>query len=82
MVQSFTKGGVALITGGASGIGFALAKKCHGYGMRVIIADKNAESLAAARESFGGGVTAVEVDVSCKGDWDALKATVERDLGG
>ena len=82
MVQSFTKGGVALITGGASGIGLALAKKCHGYGMRVVIADKNAESLTAAKESFGGDVTAVEVDVSRKEDWDSLKSTVERDLGG
>lgn len=82
MAQAFANGGVALITGGASGIGLALAKKCHGYGMRVVIADKNADSLAAAKKSFGGDVTSLETDVSRKEDWDSLKSRVERDFGG
>ena len=34
----FKSGTNALITGGASGVGLALAKKCAGYGMTVIIA--------------------------------------------
>ena len=39
MAQSsvFKNGKLALITGGASGIGLALATKCAGYGMAVII---------------------------------------------
>lgn len=82
MAQSFAKGGVALITGGASGIGLALAKKCHGYGMRVVIADKNEEHLVAAKETLGGDITALEVDVSRKEDWDSLMGTIGRDFGG
>ena len=82
MAQVFTKGGVALITGGASGIGLAIARKCHGYGMRVIIADKSAESLAAARQSLGDGATALEMDVSRKEDWDLVKSRIESDFGG
>lgn len=81
MAQVFKKGGVALITGGASGIGLALAKKCQGHGMRVLIADKNAEALALAKESLGD-VTALEADVSWVEDWQSLRAVVERDFGG
>ena len=82
MAQVFTKGGVALITGGASGIGLAIARKCHGYGMRVIIADKSAESLAAARQSLGDDATALEIDVSRKEDWDLVKSRLEHDFEG
>ena len=36
---------VAVVTGGASGIGKALAKACLGAGMRVVIADVEAPAL-------------------------------------
>lgn len=81
MGQVFKKGGVALITGGASGIGLALAKKCLGYGMRVLIVDKNPETLTQAKESLGD-VTALETDVSQLEEWQSLRAVVERDFGG
>lgn len=81
MANVFKKGGVALITGGASGIGLALAKKCLGYGMRVLIVDKNAETLTRAKESLGD-VTALETDVSQLEEWQSLRAVVERDFGG
>ena len=41
-------GGVAVITGGASGIGLAAARRFAGLGMRVAIADLGADRLAAA----------------------------------
>jgi len=39
---------VAVITGGASGIGFAAAQKFASLGMKVCIADLGADRLAAA----------------------------------
>jgi NAD(P)-dependent dehydrogenase (short-subunit alcohol dehydrogenase family) len=45
-------GRVAVITGGASGIGFAAAKKFTALGMKVVIADWREEALDAAREKL------------------------------
>ena len=57
---------VALITGGASGLGFAAAKKFMALGMRVAIADLPGEKLAAAETELGkhGVAMAVPTDVS------------------
>lgn len=77
----FKTGNTAVITGGASGIGLALAKKCVGHGMRVVVADRNAALLAAAREQLGDIVTA-EMDVGRAEDWAALQGRVEGELGG
>ncbi len=61
-----------MITGGASGIGLALAEKCLGYGMSVIIADNNAENLTAARKR-SPGLETVEMDVGKIEEWGKLK---------
>ena len=45
-------GRVAVITGGASGIGFAAAKKFTALGMKVLIADWREDALDAAREKL------------------------------
>lgn len=78
----FSPGSTALITGGASGIGLALATKCTGYGMNVIIVDNNSKNLVAAKkflkESGGtGNVEGVEMDVSKLEDWEGVKGKVE-----
>jgi NAD(P)-dependent dehydrogenase (short-subunit alcohol dehydrogenase family) len=69
-------GRTAVITGGASGIGLAAARKLAGLGMNVVIADFNAEALeTAARElkEAGPGVEAVRTDVSKAHDVAALR---------
>ncbi|KAH7024106.1 short-chain dehydrogenase/reductase [Ilyonectria destructans] len=76
MAAPFTAGGVAIITGGASGIGFSLAKKCQGYGMRVIIADRDNNALEAATKTLGADVTPFKMDVAQKEGWEALRKTV------
>ena len=60
-------GKVAVITGAASGIGRALAQRCALAGMRVVLADKQAETLratAAELQASGATVLAVPTDVS------------------
>lgn len=58
------KGRVAVVTGGASGVGKALAKAFLGEGMRVVIADVEAPALEAATKELGGSVMGVVTDVS------------------
>ncbi|QEL26674.1 SDR family NAD(P)-dependent oxidoreductase [Bosea sp. F3-2] len=60
---------VAVITGGASGIGFAAARAFADRGMRIVIADRDAEALKAAGQVLATligdeNVLAVGTDVS------------------
>lgn len=60
------EGKVAVITGGASGIGLALGTSCAAEGMRVVLADVEADALDKAAASLPEGVEveAVVCDVS------------------
>ncbi|KIH91470.1 NADP(+)-dependent dehydrogenase [Sporothrix brasiliensis 5110] len=86
----FGPGNTAVITGGASGIGLALAAKCLASGMRVLVADKDAASLAATPKhaaqlaetlyggaSASGSLTTHTLDVSQLKDWAGLRSAVE-----
>jgi NAD(P)-dependent dehydrogenase (short-subunit alcohol dehydrogenase family) len=58
---------VALVTGAASGIGFALADRFASVGMKVVLSDIEATALQAAEKdlkSKGAPVLAVQCDVS------------------
>jgi NAD(P)-dependent dehydrogenase (short-subunit alcohol dehydrogenase family) len=71
---SIEPGRTAVITGGASGIGLAAAKRFAGLGLNVVIADANAEALDAARGELGNAhVEAVHADVSRPEDLEALR---------
>ena len=74
---------VALVTGGASGLGLAAAKAFLERGMRVAIADLPGEKLAAAEAELGqGGVAmAVPTDVSDPDALRHLEAVVRDKLG-
>jgi NAD(P)-dependent dehydrogenase (short-subunit alcohol dehydrogenase family) len=71
---------VAVITGGASGIGLAAALHCVGLGMRVALADLGADRLAGAAQAIrgagAGDVLAVEADVGRLEDLTRLQAEV------
>jgi NAD(P)-dependent dehydrogenase (short-subunit alcohol dehydrogenase family) len=68
-------GGVAVITGAASGIGTGLARKALALGMRVVLADINAAQLQAFADTLKGEVLAVPTNVA---DPAAVEALAER----
>jgi 3-oxoacyl-[acyl-carrier protein] reductase len=54
----------ALVTGGASGIGLAIAKKLHQLGVEVVLCDLDSSRLKAARGAVGGNARTLCVDVT------------------
>ncbi|KAK8039087.1 short-chain dehydrogenase/reductase [Apiospora rasikravindrae] len=75
----FKAGNTAVITGGASGIGLALAKKCAGYGMKVLVADWHAELLAKVPTDVAA---TYQMDVSKAADWAGFKEKIQKDFDG
>jgi NAD(P)-dependent dehydrogenase (short-subunit alcohol dehydrogenase family) len=66
MKESTYSGKVAIITGGASGIGAALAKELARAGAHVVLGDRQvdlAERVASGIRAAGGRATAAEADV-------------------
>lgn len=67
MTKWMRAGNVAVITGGASGIGLAAAHHYAGQGMHVVIADRDDDALAVAETALatdGRQIMAVACDVS------------------
>lgn len=68
-------GNVAVITGGASGIGLAVAEALIGAGMRVVLADIDAPKLRAVEGRLteaGASVATMVCDTTAEADVDAL----------
>jgi NAD(P)-dependent dehydrogenase (short-subunit alcohol dehydrogenase family) len=82
MTSTDFEGRIALITGGASGIGAACARRFLSGGGRVAILDLDPGRVQAAAEELGGGALGVEGDVTRSADLDAAVARVESELGG
>jgi NAD(P)-dependent dehydrogenase (short-subunit alcohol dehydrogenase family) len=78
------EGRCAVVTGGASGIGLAMATALAGEGMRVVVADRDDEpALRAADElrDSGAEVMAAHVDVADPASVEALRQTVTQRFG-
>lgn len=80
---------VAVITGGASGIGFAAAKHFARLGMKICIADMGADKLSRAATLLGhlapGGdadIMIQDTDVSHRDAMEALELAVRTRFGG
>lgn len=73
---------VAVVTGGASGIGLGIARRLAEQGMAVVAADRNAAACAAAVESLSGcgaPTVVVEADIGTEaGSAKAIETAVTR----
>ncbi|MBB5918266.1 3alpha(or 20beta)-hydroxysteroid dehydrogenase [Nocardia transvalensis] len=74
-------GKVALITGGARGMGAAHAQLLVDEGARVIIGDVLADEGQALAEKLGDAARFAELDVSDPGHWDAAVELAQREFG-
>ncbi|MBB5918148.1 NAD(P)-dependent dehydrogenase (short-subunit alcohol dehydrogenase family) [Nocardia transvalensis] len=70
-----------VITGGGSGMGFAMAKLLADGGARVMITGRSRATLDAALERLGGNAVAVPGDVASLADLEALADRVKDEFG-
>lgn len=71
----------AIVTGGASGIGLAIAERLTADGHAVAIFDRNGDAAVAAATKIGGPTIGVTVDVTDRAQIDAGVAEVGERLG-
>src|SRR5215471_6246574 len=80
------RGRRAIVTGGSSGIGLATARLFLEEGVRVLVAARNADKLAAARDELakdtGGEAHAVRADMTREGDIARMVDSAKEKLGG
>lgn len=70
---------LAVVTGGAQGIGRAVAERLAKGGAKVALWDRDAELCAQAAAEIGGGATAHAVNVA---DWASVEAAAKATLAG
>lgn len=78
-------GKVAIVTGGASGIGEAIARTLAAGGAKVVVADLNADAARATAEALvaaGGTASAFAVDVAEADQVEAMVAFATSSYGG
>ena len=74
-------GQVAVVTGGAQGIGLAVAKRLIASGAKVSLWDRSAADLDAAIAAIGPAGSAITVDITDFPALQAATAQVEAELG-
>jgi NADP-dependent 3-hydroxy acid dehydrogenase YdfG len=85
---AFKEDNVAVITGAASGIGLAAARKFAGFGMSVVLVDLDGDRLAAAHADIlavakdgEAQIVAIPTDISKLDELEALERAVIQRFG-
>ncbi len=82
--MSHLQGGIAVITGAASGFGLQCCRIAAGLGMKIVMADVQADALATAQgeiEGLGAKVLPFRLDVSKATEVEALAAATLQRFG-
>ena len=72
---------IALVTGGAQGIGYACAQALAENGARIVLADIKADAVREAAETLGGDSLGLAVDMGQPAQVDALFDKIEAEVG-
>ena len=72
----------AVVTGGAAGIGLAVASRLAASGARVVLWDRDERALDAARAALGGDTLTHALDVADSEDVERAARAAESMLGG
>ncbi|WP_120313264.1 SDR family NAD(P)-dependent oxidoreductase, partial [Mycolicibacterium elephantis] len=82
--MSLLTGQTAVVTGGAQGLGLAIAERFVAEGARVVLGDLDLAATEAAAEKLGGDDVALAVrsDVTQLADVEALVDTAVQRFGG
>jgi NAD(P)-dependent dehydrogenase (short-subunit alcohol dehydrogenase family) len=76
------QGRLAIVTGGAAGIGAAIAALYAAEGARVLVADRNRQAAEATAQSIGAAAVACEVDVTREDEVQAMAREARARFGG
>jgi NAD(P)-dependent dehydrogenase (short-subunit alcohol dehydrogenase family) len=72
---------IAIVTGGAQGIGYACAEAIAESGARIVLADINEDGMAKAAETLGNGTVGITCDMGDPRQVDALFGRIETEIG-
>lgn len=75
------QGKIAVVTGGASGMGASTVRRFASEGARVLLTDLNAKAGQRLAQELGEAVSFIEQDVSDAQSWQALGAYIEAQHG-
>lgn len=75
------KGELAVVTGGGTGIGQAIAQAMHAAGARVVLVGRREAELAAAVKTMGEGAAYAVHDITVTAETDALVQRINKEHG-